>query len=655
MAGDQRAIAEADPMAADPSSVPSDADAQRRFAWIATGVGALVTGGFTLLLWALVNELTLDVALSAYHVPLYLGVLALAIGCVVLAVRARREGRDWRRPLPRGYGVMAVGAALFVAGFVLDAGWREGVGFLYGIEESLGPSRVVIAIALALIAVGPLHAAIVRGSADVSAAAAALSAAFTIAAIGWVGGFNPAQSPWLARDPDLPQLRADLWMMDADGRNQTRVLEAEVDTNIGFVSWAPDGSQVSYTVFQLPSDGTAVTEAGIWAAAADGTDAHALVGGSDWTWIPRFTPDGRTVLYTQEAPGGPFVGPGPLGPGVGAGPQGPLSIPLPNADLWTVDAAGDGEPHRLTDGDGDDRAPVPSPDGSRILFDSTRDGNTEIYVVDADGTNARRLTDDPGEDWGASWSPDGTQIAFNSSRSGDFEIYVMDADGRNVRQITSGDGPSVTPTWSPDGDRIAFTLRDDDGSGQVWSIAVDGSDRRDLSRNRSTDDQVWTGGWGPDGRIVFNRGPLPSPEASPLVRLDFGAAAMLLSALVMAGTVALLARIAPPLGSFTVALTTATVLVAAPAEAWSLVPAGLAAGLATDLAAWRSPPRFRARVAGATASGAFVIAVGIAVILTAGLEWTPTLWIGVVVAAGAAGWALGAIAELGRGGAVASA
>jgi len=642
-------------MAADPSLAPSDTDEPRGFAWLATGAAAIITGGFTLLLWAFVNELTPDVAASAYDIPLYLGVLLVAIGSLVLAVRARRDGRKWTRPLPRGYGVMTAGAALFVVGFILDAGWREGVGFLFGIEQSLGPSRVVIAIALALIAVGPLHAAIIRGSGGVPPAAVALSAAFTIAAIGWVGGFNPAQSRWLAIDHDLPQLRADLWMMDADGRAQTRVLEADRDTGIGFVSWAPDGTQVSYTLFHMPGDGTVPAEAGIWAVGADGTDAHPIIDGPDYTWIPRFTPDGQTVLYTKEAPGGPFVGAGPVGPGVGAGPQGPLNIPLPNADLWSVDASGNGEPRKLTEDDGDDRAPVPSPDGSQILFDSTRDGNTEIYVAKADGTNARNLTDDPGEDWGASWSPDGTRIAFNSNRTGDFEIYVMDADGGHVRQVTFGEGSSVTPTWSPDGERLAFTLRDANGYGQVWSVAVSGADRHDLSRNSSTDDQVWTGGWGPDGRIAFNRSPLPSPEASVLVRFDLGAAAMLLSVLVLAGTVVLLARTAPPLGSFTLALTLGTALLVAPAEAWTLVPAGLAAGLATDLATWGAAPRFRARVAGATAAGSFVLAVGIAVILTTGLEWTPTLWIGVVVAAAAFGWALGAITELGRGDGVAPA
>ena len=74
-----------------------------------------------------------------------------------------------------------------------------------------------------------------------------------------------------------------------------------------------------------------------------------------------------------------------------------------------------------------DGSPSWSPDGGRIAFDSLRDGNGEIYVMNADGSGQTRLTDDPGFDGSASWSPDGSRIAFQSFRDGDAnpEIYVM--------------------------------------------------------------------------------------------------------------------------------------------------------------------------------------------------------------------------------------
>ena len=80
---------------------------------------------------------------------------------------------------------------------------------------------------------------------------------------------------------------------------------------------------------------------------------------------------------------------------------------------------------RLTKSRGDDWSPSWSPDGKRIVFSSGRDGNREIYVMDADGRNQLNLTNSPQGDYSPSWSPDGERIVFSSAR----EIYVMDADG----------------------------------------------------------------------------------------------------------------------------------------------------------------------------------------------------------------------------------
>jgi len=632
-------------MAGESRIAPTNANAGRGFPWVASFFGAVIVGGFDLVLWAVLNDQVQDIAASPYHLPMYLGLLGLVVFCAVLAARAQRRGRGWRRALPDGYGLLGAGAATFLLGLILDLGWREGVGIPVGIEEAFAPSRVAVIIALGMIAITPLRAALVLGADRVPKLPVLASAAFTLAALGWPGGFHPAASPWLAVDPSLPQLRADLWVMDADGSHQTRLIESEPGTSLGYASWAPDGSRVGYTTFDLPPAGIAASRASVWTAAADGSGAYALLDGAEWGWIPRFTPDGAWVLYTREAQGGPWMEEGPVGPGAAVGPLGPLSIPVPDADVWRVPASGDGESDRLTDSTGDDRAPVPSPDGSLILFDATRDGNTELYVMDADGSNQRRLTNDAGEDWGGSWSPDGRQIAFNSSRTGDMEIYVMDADGGNVRQVTHDRGANVSPTWAPDGTRLAFTARDTSGSGQIRSVALDGSDPRDLSRSATSDDSVWTGGWGPDGRIVFNRTMGPRPEATPLVRLDLGAAAMLLSTGLIATVVVLLARTAPPLGSFTLMLGLATALLAAPAGEWRFVAAGIVAGLAADLAAWLTRSPMRGRATGTAAAAAFVLAAGTVALATTGLEWGPTLLLGVALAAGAIGWGIGALAE----------
>ena len=77
-------------------------------------------------------------------------------------------------------------------------------------------------------------------------------------------------------------------------------------------------------------------------------------------------------------------------------------------------------------------SPAWSPDGSQIAFDSLRDGNSEIYVMNANGSGQSRLTTEAAADSEPAWSPDGTRIAFTSSRDGNFEVYRMNANGTSA-------------------------------------------------------------------------------------------------------------------------------------------------------------------------------------------------------------------------------
>ena len=128
----------------------------------------------------------------------------------------------------------------------------------------------------------------------------------------------------------------------------------------------------------------------------------------------------------------------------------------------------------------DDRHPSWSPDGEHIVFSSWRDGNDEIYVMDADdGGNLQNLTNNPADDEYPSWSPDGERIAFVSDRDGGvtYEIYVMDADGGNQQRLTQG----CKPSWSPDGERIAFVSREKLTS-DIFVIDTDGQNRRNITK-----------------------------------------------------------------------------------------------------------------------------------------------------------------------------
>ena len=134
---------------------------------------------------------------------------------------------------------------------------------------------------------------------------------------------------------------------------------------------------------------------------------------------------------------------------------------------------------------------------SRIVFSTSRDGNFEIYVMDADGGNQENLTNHPAYDGQPDWSPDGTKIAFVSRRDGrPSQVYVMDADGKNVIKLTEGPGEGGAPDWSPNGGKIAFSVHD--LVNHIDVIDADGNNREKL------EDQALYPSWSPDGgEIAF--------------------------------------------------------------------------------------------------------------------------------------------------------
>ena len=94
----------------------------------------------------------------------------------------------------------------------------------------------------------------------------------------------------------------------------------------------------------------------------------------------------------------------------------------------------------------------------RIVFSSNRDGDWDIYSMDANGNNLVQLTDHPASDEYPGCSPNGRRIAFISERHGPLELYVMDRDGNNVIRLTNSDSREGRPSWSADGTKIAFSI-----------------------------------------------------------------------------------------------------------------------------------------------------------------------------------------------------
>jgi len=129
--------------------------------------------------------------------------------------------------------------------------------------------------------------------------------------------------------------------------------------------------------------------------------------------------------------------------------------------------------------------PALSPDGSRIAFVSTRDGNPEIYVMDADGTNVTRVTNDPQPDGHPAFTPDGAALVFQTQRMVGgkpfTEIYTAAVDGAGLKSLTT-DSLNQTPTVSPDGSTIAFASTRNKNS-DIWLMSRDGTNQRNFTKS----------------------------------------------------------------------------------------------------------------------------------------------------------------------------
>ncbi len=180
--------------------------------------------------------------------------------------------------------------------------------------------------------------------------------------------------------------------------------------------------------------------------------------------------------------------------------------------------------------------PAWSPDGSQLAFTSSRDGNSELYIMDADGKDLRRLTNHPGIDTSPTWSPQGHQLAFVSDRSGSTQIYVVGVDGtglrritfeshcdrptwspapyneiayssqtgpghdikvvdlatNEVRQLTFGLGTNESPSYAPNGRHVAFSSTRGSGKKQIWVIGRDGRGLRQITTTGNNEMPSWS-------------------------------------------------------------------------------------------------------------------------------------------------------------------
>ncbi len=210
------------------------------------------------------------------------------------------------------------------------------------------------------------------------------------------------------------------------------------------------------------------------------------------TTCAYFFPSGGRILYSSTHLADAAC---PPQPGFSQGYVWPL---YPGYEIFTARPDGT-DLKALTDNVVYDAEATVCPQDGSIVFTSTRDGDLELYRMDSDGNNVKRLTATPGYDGGAFFSADCKKIVWRASRPqegeelddyrrllgqdlvrpGKLELFVADADGSNARQVTSLGAASFAPYFFPSGERILFSTNHGDEGGRefdIWAVDVDGTD-----------------------------------------------------------------------------------------------------------------------------------------------------------------------------------
>jgi TolB protein len=221
----------------------------------------------------------------------------------------------------------------------------------------------------------------------------------------------------------------------------------------------------------------------IWVMDYDGSNQHQLTSLRSIALTPRWAPDNSRIAFTCWAPGVRNV----------------VSAQICMYSMIT------GKLISFPRWSGTNSSPSWSPDGSKIMFMSSMQGNPELYIADSNGAHPKRLTFSVGVNTSPAWNPKtGLQVAFVSDRSGNGhpQLYTMNADGTGAERIELQDaGYVIDPAWSPNGQLLAFSWQRPDGNYDIYAMDIVNHQLVQLTRDTGRNERPC---WAPDGRhIVF--------------------------------------------------------------------------------------------------------------------------------------------------------
>jgi TolB protein len=248
-------------------------------------------------------------------------------------------------------------------------------------------------------------------------------------------------------NPQFPDLKYELYVMDIDGSNLRRLTTTEAAED--HPAWSPDGNWIS---FDADYDGDGSYE--IYQIQPDGSNLTRLTSGAYNDQFADWAPDGKQIAFASDRNG--------------------------NWDLFVMDADGSNQ-QAITSSPNWELFPAWSPDGSRIAFNGLvpRSRNTDIFLVNADGSDTLQLTNSPGFDENPAWSPDGSQIAFQTQQSNNFELYVMYPDGSGQRPLSAHPANELWPSWASSTPSLFEKSSPDLGLREAFQVVLGDLDRYD--------------------------------------------------------------------------------------------------------------------------------------------------------------------------------
>jgi TolB protein len=276
----------------------------------------------------------------------------------------------------------------------------------------------------------------------------------------WIHGVRGAAATRIAYVQGVRGSR--LYVIDSDGAFPTPVGD---DVGVLSPAWHPKGTHVAYSVLSA-TRGCCQIQVHDFSSGTSRT----LATGSGLNTTPVFSPEGSVLVYTHGEDFG--------------------------TDLFATTVFERGPARRITVGRGtDNTSPTFSPDGRRLAFTTGRLGHPEIYISDADGTNAQLLTSfnfgDQNYRASPDWSPDGRLIAFQAQqKDGTFQLNTISLRDKSVKQLTS-EGSNEEASWAPDSRHLIFSSTRT-GSKQLFVLDTESGRWRQLTRNGGVRLPAWS-------------------------------------------------------------------------------------------------------------------------------------------------------------------